>query len=127
MGRQYLNIWNALLVFIMLNLVSAFTFAQGQISPGSSGNTDVTDKPMVTKDTGVSEDFTEETMTSDVPSSKTNETSASEFNIAEVDDIYSAIKYANETRIMQCIDEETKAEIINLYLKYRNAVQNKNK
>lgn len=127
MGRQYLNIWNVLLVFIMLNLISAFSFAQGQISPGSSGNTNVTDKPMVTKDTGVSEDFKEGIMTSDVPSSKTNETSASEFNIAEVDDIYSAIKYANETRIMQCIDEETKAEIINLYLKYRNAVQNKNK
>ncbi|MEM4160331.1 MAG: hypothetical protein QXH18_03905, partial [Candidatus Micrarchaeia archaeon] len=111
----------------MLNLVSAFTFAQGQISPGSSGNTDVTDKPMVTKDTGVSEDFMEGIMSSNVSSSKTNENSASEFNIAEVDDIYSTIKYANETRIMQCIDEETKAEIINLYLKYRNAVQNKNK
>ncbi|MEM4589931.1 MAG: hypothetical protein QXK21_01535 [Candidatus Micrarchaeia archaeon] len=127
MGRQYLNIWNVLLIFIMLNLISAFSFAQGQISPGSSGNPNVTDKPMVTKDTGVSEDFKEGTMSSNVSSNKTDETSASEFNIAEVDDIYSAIKYANETRIMQCIDEETKAEIINLYLKYRNAVQNKNK
>ncbi|MEM3431063.1 MAG: hypothetical protein QXW80_00255 [Candidatus Micrarchaeia archaeon] len=127
MGRQYLNIWNVLLIFIMLNLISAFSFAQGQISPGSSGNPNVTDKPMVTKDTGVSEDFKEGTMSSNVSSNKTNETSTSEFNIAEVDDIYSAIKYANETRIMQCIDEETKTEIINLYLKYRNAVQNKNR
>ncbi len=118
MARQiYLNVWNVLLIVLMLNIVAAFSFAQGQVSPG---NPHVNEK--AANETAVADGAKNESMSSGTTSSDKTD----EFNMSDIEDLNSMLKYANATNVMQCINNETKDEIANLYLRYRNAVQNRN-